>query len=187
MHGFYGKTAADKVFTAMKVDVKDILGSLGSKKRFSYTSKVELKEIGQIPEISVNVELTNARSRIIVQGKLVTTVELACSRCAETFRKEIGVDLYEEFLPEESEELREDIDLSLTDLNLFTYSDDEVDLDEIVRQNILAALPMRPICSDGCRGLCGVCGENLNTKKCSCEVEQIDRRLIPLQKFKKDS
>jgi len=181
------KTAADKVFATMKVDVKDILGSLGSKKQFSYTSKVELREIGQEPEITVNVELTNARTRIIVQGKLITTVDLECSRCAEPFRKEIEVDLYEEFLPEGSEELREDKDLSLTDLNLFTYSDDEVDLDEIVRQNIISALPMRPICNDTCRGLCGICGENLNTKKCSCEVEQIDRRLMPLQKFKKDS
>ncbi len=171
----------------MKVDVKDILGSLGSKKRVSYIRAVELRELGQKPEISVDVELTNARTRLILQGNLIASVDLVCSRCAETFKKEIRVEIYEEFLPEGSEELREEKDLSLTDLNLFTYSDDEVDLEEIVRQNILSTLPMQPICSDGCRGLCGVCGENLNTRECSCKADKTDKRLLPLQKFKKDS
>jgi uncharacterized protein len=186
MLGMNWKTATDKVLAAMKVDVKDILGNLGAKKRFSYVRPVELREIGQKPEVSVDVELTNARSRIMVQGNLDADVELTCSRCAEVFRKKLKVDIYEEFLPEGSEELNEDKDLSLTDLNVFTYTDDEIDLEEIVRQNILSALPMQPICSDDCRGLCGNCGQNLNTGACNCKVEQIDRRLMPLQKFKKD-
>ncbi len=169
---------------AMEIDVKDIEQHLGSKKRVSQRESIMLGEIDQKAEVYVDVQLTNAKTRLILTGTLKTAVELNCSRCAENFQEHMNIKLHEEFLPEGSPELEPRQDLNLKDLSMFVIKDDKIDMEEIIRQNILSALPMQPMCSSSCHGLCPVCGENRNKKECGCHVEKVDPRLAALQKFK---
>ena len=57
-------------------------------------------------------------------------------------------------------------------------------ISEIVRESILAALPMKILCRDDCRGLCLKCGQNLNRGQCDCDTTEIDPRLAILAKLK---
>jgi uncharacterized protein len=59
-----------------------------------------------------------------------------------------------------------------------------IDLDPIVREQVLLALPMNAVCREDCKGLCGQCGQNLNEKQCGCEQKVIDPRLAPLMNIK---
>jgi uncharacterized protein len=171
----------------MKIEIKEILKQIGSKKKVTSRESMDLKEIGQKPPVDVELEITNAQSRIIVKGRLATSVELSCSRCAEKYLENIDMTIHEEFLPEGSPELEPKPDLSLNDLSVFVYKDESLDLGEIIRQNIISALPLKPLCSGDCKGLCGICGENLDKNKCNCSTESIDPRLKTLLKFKKES
>jgi uncharacterized protein len=59
-----------------------------------------------------------------------------------------------------------------------------IDLDPIVREQVLLALPMNAVCREDCKGLCAQCGQNLNEKQCGCEKKVIDPRLAPLMNIK---
>lgn len=59
----------------------------------------------------------------------------------------------------------------------------KLDLDELIRADILLELPSKFLCSEDCKGLCPVCGKNLNVEACNCDLHQIDPRLEVLKKL----
>jgi uncharacterized protein len=72
----------------------------------------------------------------------------------------------------------------LAEADLDTYQGKTIDLDPIVREQVLLALPMQVVCREDCRGLCGMCGENLNETACDCESKRVDPRLAVLKDIK---
>lgn len=73
-------------------------------------------------------------------------------------------------------------DLEDTDEELFDGK--TIDLDPIVREQVLLALPMNAVCREDCKGLCAQCGQNLNEKPCGCQPKVVDPRLAPLMNIK---
>lgn len=65
------------------------------------------------------------------------------------------------------------------------YSGKVIDLDPLVREQILLALPPYPVCREDCKGLCPVCGQNRNEKACGCDTHVPDPRWAGLEKFRK--
>jgi uncharacterized protein len=59
----------------------------------------------------------------------------------------------------------------------------KLDLDELMRADILLELPTKYLCKENCKGLCSVCGKNLNDETCNCDLHQIDPRLEVLKKL----
>lgn len=132
---------------------------------------------------SVRFLWTNERILVLVSGD--TAVAMQCSRCLETFEQPIHVEIEEAFIPT--------VDLAT---GLPIQTDDEepdeallidehhiLDLSEILRQSILLALPMTPLCRPDCKGFCPVCGANLNVETCTCEVDDVDPRWAALSLF----
>jgi uncharacterized protein len=70
------------------------------------------------------------------------------------------------------------------DLEEETYEGKVIDLDPIVREQVLLALPGYPVCQEGCKGLCSVCGANLNERDCGCDRRVPDPRWASLEKLK---
>jgi uncharacterized protein len=100
------------------------------------------------PTISYDVTASLAGQTLLVQGKLWTRVTLACNRCLKPFEQELRVAEFVAHRELTGEEL--------------------VDLTEEVREDILLELPGYPVCRAQCKGLCPVCGQNLNEGSCSC-------------------
>ncbi|MBX5481679.1 MAG: DUF177 domain-containing protein [Myxococcaceae bacterium] len=73
---------------------------------------------------------------------------------------------------------------SLDEAEQDTFDGKVIDLDPIIREQILLALPMSAVCRDDCAGLCTVCGQNLNEKRCGCDTKVIDPRLGALKDIK---
>jgi uncharacterized protein len=123
------------------------------------------------PVLTGPVRLLHTQGGVLVQGKLHAQATLSCSRCLAPVAVPLDVEVEEIFTPTidilsgrpvQSEE--EDQALWIDDRHL-------LDLSEVLRQDVLLALPMHVLCSEECRGLCPVCGQNLNQGSCSCTPE----------------
>ena len=78
----------------------------------------------------------------------------------------------------------EERELTSEDVGRLTYQGDVVDLDALLREQIILALPMFPRCSESCAGLCIKCGADLNNGDCGCERTEIDPRFAALKQVK---
>lgn len=123
---------------------------------------------------------------ILVDGLVQTTVEMSCVRCLEPCVLPVAFQLEEEFYP--TIDVVTGITLPTTENELiFPISHThELDLREALRQNLLLALPMQPICKETCAGLCPQCGKNLNQGACNCQPE-VDERLSVLRDLLKQT
>lgn len=111
-------------------------------------------------------------------GRVTTEVELACSRCAEPYRMPVDGAFELRFLPQAlAGNKDEDPD---SDPTTAFYADDAIDLGQVVREQCYLAIPMKPLCTPDCQGLCSQCGINLNTERCQCAPTWQDPRLAVL-------
>ncbi|MFP4497853.1 MAG: YceD family protein [Vulcanimicrobiota bacterium] len=166
----------------MQVHISEILKQPGKTMDYIYEGPFDVVQVDIPEDIWVELKLTNAQSRVIVKGRIEAIVSLECARCAETFDHEMITEVEEQFLPENSPELQED-KLSWDNLSLFEYFDDNIDIYEMVRQNILAAIPTKPLCKADCRT---VIEENKSESEAGIleeEEKSIDPRLLPLLKI----
>ena len=135
------------------------------------------------PTCAVDGEVTLVRTNrsIIVTGTLMTSLVGTCSRCLEEFTYSEAFTITEEYFPT--------IDIitgrplpAPEDLSSFTIDDNHIlDLTEAVRQYIILAMPMQPLCRKDCAGICPVCGQNQNAQPCDCIRDDLDSRWTVLQ------
>jgi len=129
------------------------------------------------------VSLLRTDRGIFVSGTLNTAVKALCGRCLVSFDQSLTLEIKEEYL------LTVDPSTGASlpfwgEEGAFTINENrEVDLTEAVRQYSLLALPMKPLCREGCAGLCPSCGQNLNLGPCSCPAGAIDPRLAGLARL----
>lgn len=122
------------------------------------------------------------------RGRLRARQGLHCGRCLEAFVHELDEDLDLFFMPHAAEagadEEEQDVELSDREMVVAYYDKDRIDLGEMVREQMLLAVPLRRLCREDCRGLCPSCGVNRNTGTCDCQpAETVDERLAPLRKL----
>ena len=114
-------------------------------------------------------------------GRLVTTVRRECCRCLEPFDVATALDIDVRYLPCGGAAGEKEHEISDDDLSIAFYRDDEIDLGGLVREQLHLAAPMKPLCDDGCRGLCPACGANRNREACGCDTAWRDPRLDALR------
>jgi uncharacterized protein len=120
-----------------------------------------------------------------VTGRVVTRLQLECGRCLDPF--EIAVDNPFElrYVPEPAPAAEgEEREVTEDDLTTAYYKEDSLDLGELMHEQFVLALPMKPLCSERCKGLCVHCGTNLNKETCACAPSWTDPRLAVLQGLK---
>ncbi len=122
--------------------------------------------------------------KVVAQGTVSIAVSLNCGRCLKPVSYPIETKFSEEYNPAEDLEKEEEQELTGRELDLSYYSNDELDVSELIREQILLSIPMKPLCSADCQGICLKCGKDLNEGDCGCKTEEVDPRLAPLSKFK---
>jgi uncharacterized protein len=98
---------------------------------------------------------------------------------------DVGVDL--RYLPASAMSAEGEREVAEEDLETSYYRDDQIDLNELMREQFYLALPMKPLCREDCRGLCPQCGTNLNLGGCECDTGWHDPRLAPLKDLKRST
>jgi uncharacterized protein len=126
--------------------------------------------------------LGNTLGEIRVQGHLKVTIETECGRCLETASVPIdsGFDLFYR-PPQPVGHPAGEVELHAGEAEIGFYDGDGLHLDDILREYVILSLPMHPVCSDACLGICPVCGQNRNLRACGCEVKPVDDRWAALK------
>ncbi len=126
-------------------------------------------------------------ARYFFSGELCGMMNLNCSRCLSRYDYNFTEILELVLLPEEMtmDVREEELMLNEEDLKVHYYKEDCLDLGDIVREQLVLAVPMKPLCRKNCKGLCSVCGVNINEHDCGCERQNIDPRLAGLAEIRK--
>ena len=140
-----------------------------------------------VAPVQLQFEIHKDKERFRLVGSAVTELELACSRCLEPFRLPVNADFDLRYLPASDVSQDEEREIEEEDLETSYYRDDQIDLNELLREQFYLALPMKPLCEEACKGLCPQCGTNLNTGSCSCNAAWEDPRLAALKQLRKES
>lgn len=119
-----------------------------------------------------------------IKGYFDAAVNMKCGRCLEDFRIDGRTDIDLSFIAVKYAPREEDVELSGEDLNVSFLTGDELDLVEVIEEQLWLTLPMKPLCDEACRGLCRVCGKNLNIGECGCDHDVIDSRFSVLEKLR---
>ncbi|MGW8313002.1 MAG: YceD family protein [Desulfuromonadales bacterium] len=134
-----------------------------------------------------SLEAARAGDIIEVTGHLVTTVTMPCSRCLMPVTASLDIPVllcYAEAEADGGGAAGGEVELQREDLGLIPFTGPEIDMRPDLEQEIIMALPQRPLCNESCKGLCPVCGCNLNQDDCDCDLPVFHAGLAALKNFK---
>ncbi len=137
----------------------------------------------ELGPVEVSLKARRTGDTVYLEGTIETTVTADCCRCLEAARLPLAAAFAYTGVPEE-ERFAEERELRSEDLEVVFYTEDTLDLDPIVYEQILLQIPLKILCREDCRGLCPHCGANLNDGPCRCPEEAVDGRFSVLKKLK---
>jgi len=158
----------------MKIDLTNIQTE---GKHFSFTippewwksDSEEDRIVGLERPLLAKITVYPAGKKIMVEGRFATRLLLRCDRCLEPYGWDLATDfrISLSLFPFEGEG---EVELLADDLNLDFIEGNLLDSDQILREQVILNVPMKTLCTSECRGLCPLCGCNLNTTTCSCSL-----------------
>ena len=165
----------------MKIDISTIVKSINKvtteEVEFSFDTFESKDGTFTILEKSpISLKIANQEYAVIlISGEVDLTVALPCGRCLEDVPTSIHFDIEKKLII--SGDTLVDEDMEQTDY-LIGF---EMDVDNLVYTEILVNWPMKVLCKDDCKGICRVCGMNLNKGTCSCQRTELDPRMAAIQ------
>ena len=153
----------------------EAFGAAGSDADFTIASPVKLA-----------FEIYKDKSTFRLVGATETTLELPCSRCLEPMTVPVNASFDLRYQPHSTNVGDDEQEIEEDDLTTAFYQNDEIDLGQLMREQFYLALPMKPLCSEGCKGLCAMCGTNLNKGSCDCKIDWEDPRLAALKELRRN-
>jgi uncharacterized protein len=136
-----------------------------------------------VAPVELAFDISKDKDRFRLVGTVRTTLELVCGRCLEPYRLPVDAAFDQRYLPPSAMGSEDEAEVEEDDLGTSYYRDEQIDLDELIREQFYLALPMKPLCSADCKGLCVLCGTNLNIATCGCAPVWEDPRLAALKKL----
>ncbi len=130
-----------------------------------------------LQDMEVEIEIENTGRLLVGKGWVHTLVRLPCSRCLKDVDYPIDAPLNLSMV----EDVQSD---KFNDDDIIVFSNNEVDIGPQVEEAVFLALPLNPLCSEDCRGLCIRCGADQNAGPCSCSDQEIDPRWEKLKNLK---
>jgi uncharacterized protein len=162
----------------MKINVDNPCKINGLEKEFDITETLSgintiEGDFGFNKPVHVYGKVINTCGIIIVKGHIETICTMTCGKCLETKDDILKLEFKENFVAAQSKNDDED----------YIFEGDDIIIDQAIIDNILLNLPMRYVCSPKCKGLCKICGADLNKGNCDCSDNVIDERLQKLGDF----
>ena len=171
------------------IDLKDL-----AHEKLSFSSSFEpgvidlgSENIRQIANLDWSASAERAGAEIRISGKLDTKVELACSRCLDPARFPVSkpFDLFFRERDEAMFDEDEEVELHENDTRTAFFTGTKLAIADILREQVLLAVPMKALCTVDCKGLCPTCGTNLNSGSCGCPAEEFNPHMDTLLEIKR--
>ena len=164
----------------MKLDVAALASAPGESREFTFAVTSESLDLGDSAAAyrgAVRVEGTvmDTGTSFRIVGTVRAVRAFVCDRCLAEGERENTYDFSEDYAktPGEADES--------------SYDGDAIVIDDLVRDTLLVAEPLRELCKSDCKGLCPVCGQNLNEGICECDAFVPDPRLAALESLLKNN
>ena len=134
--------------------------------------------------VTVKGTLRRASGALQIDGRITGQLEVECDRCLKAVIIPLDTNFSVEYISDDDYHETKAVELTDKDMALSVFDGVGIDVDELVREQILLAVPARSLCDEGCKGMCPTCGVNLNQQTCNCESQEIDPRWNELKKLK---
>lgn len=151
-----------------------------------FLDRPEVENVGDV-KLRYRAERGSMPGEYVIDGGLDYVLDLCCSRCLEPSPFANSASFTVRYLPRPAGALvatEEEVEIAQEDLELEYYTDPAVSLPELAAEQIQLSLPMKPLCTEGCLGLCPTCGENRNRGACSCGETESDERWGALRELR---
>ena len=130
--------------------------------------------VARVESVECELAIQKSAQEYFCQGRVKARLTLECARCLTEFEKKVNTHInFVVCSKDEADQYRDGDDEEYV---CFEGNDLQVNIVEPVRQVMVLALPMKPLCREDCRGLCSRCGADLNRKQCDCNNETTDPR-----------
>jgi len=139
-----------------------------SREFFFQFPSIELKPDFAVGNLDGKIQLSRTSEGLLARGKFQAVVDATCGRCLSTFSLHLETDFTE--LITFPAHVCEDTEMIYPE-------DGQIDFTPVVGEYLMLEIPINPICKQTCKGLCRICGNNLNVEKCEHGDEPIDPRL----------
>ena len=157
-------------------DVSVPIGTVEYDDRLKQTSPLEAKGTAEL--------LSAALGEIRLHGKLNVTMTAACDRCLEPASVPVNHPFDLVYLPEAEARRGGEDEIDEAAIEVGYYRGAGIELNDVLREVILLAVPMQVVCSEDCKGICAVCGQNRNQTHCECHELPADDRWSQLRSLK---
>jgi uncharacterized protein len=141
----------------------------------------DLRAAGRAQLVSEQDGKHHVINDILVAGELATEVEMACARCLEPIVEKVARKFDLLYRPIGTDAGKEEMSVTTAEAEVGYYQGEGLLLEDVLREQVLLALPLKAICREECRGLCPHCGSNLNQEQCSCAEPADDPRWSALK------
>ena len=132
---------------------------------------------------AVSGEIRQKRQRLRVTGTVSGRLQVECDRCLKPVGLVVDSKFDVEYVTAEDYQAQQALELTEADLNLSIFDGEGLEIDELVKEELLLAVPDHVICSEACRGMCAVCGVDKNSVDCECETREVDPRWSGLKEL----
>jgi uncharacterized protein len=133
-------------------------------------------------KVRAQVTLFKSGREVVAHGMLTGGLETGCARCTAPTRPVLDASFHLSFVPvSEDSEAPPGAEREILEGEAETvgYIDEQIELEPVLREQLILALPYAPLCREDCKGLCARCGQDLNEGPCSCPAEASEPEVKP--------
>ena len=150
-----------------------------------------LKDLSEIDfdfetPLQSEVKIQKAGQSVLITGRIQTNLRLQCVRCLKEFTYPLSNEFDLTFHPSKEAPSEEETELGREEMESSFFEGGEIHLSEIACEQVFLEIPYQPLCQEGCRGLCSICGKDLNLSLCECVKEEFSSGFYALKKLKLD-
>jgi uncharacterized protein len=139
------------------------------------------ERVSVVEPVSVTGNVRIAGAEVFVNGHIETRAQVECDRCLQQVETPVKADFELQYIGGNEYASSDAAELTEDDMSVSVFDGKAIDVDEIVKEQILLAVPTRMLCRPDCKGLCPDCGVDKNTTRCACGVDEVDPRWAALK------
>ncbi len=134
--------------------------------------------------VAVSGKVKTSGTEVFVTGNVKANILLECDRCLRQLELPVNADFKLEYVTGNQYESGHDAELSEAEMAVSIFDGETIDIDEVVKEQLVLSVPVRILCQPECKGICAECGADLNLGDCGCQSEKIDPRWAALKNLK---
>lgn len=145
------------------------------------TETITSEVVKIVSPVRAHLKIQKTGPEVLVTGRVSGDLELECSRCLAAFPLHVDAGVTVVYDPADAVARDENHELRSDELDTGFYKQDTLDTDELLAEQLILNVPMKPLCSSQCKGICPACGADLNAAGCGCDPKEPDPRMKALE------